>query len=46
MKRTAHSVPRMGPGSSYTTRRNDEMRLTKKNTFGIIPTLTPEIKEK
>ena len=49
LKRNANSVPRMG-GTSYTTRRggstkrNGEM-LSTKNTFGIIPTLTTEMKQ-
>ena len=50
MKRNANSLPRMG-GTSYTSRRystsrkNGEPALSTKNTFGIIPTLTSEMKQ-
>ena len=48
MKRNANSVPRMG-GTSYTSRRfastkKNDGGLSTKNTFGIIPTLTAEMK--
>jgi len=50
MKRNANSLPRMG-GTSYTTRRFGSTKrgggdmLVTKNTFGIIPTLTNEMKQ-
>jgi hypothetical protein len=49
MKRNANSLPRMG-GTSYTARRmgskgRNEGLLSTKNTFGIIPTLTTEMKQ-